>query len=367
MADKRALSGLFGGDDEYDNNVIRGLLGMAAGAFSPQANTAGQALGLGIQSGLGAVDQGRQMTAQAAMQALQKAKLTQELQQQKKWQEMFSGTVGNGQQATGPVASVPPEMRPYLGMMGPEKGAAAAANYIGQNARAYKERELPMSDGTFQKQVSQDNGRTWTNLGSSFDKRDPFVLQQVWNEETNAMDTIAVPRAQVSAAIGGHGGSGGKGDRVVVSRGKPEQMTDAQSAAALYADRARSSDEILEKVEIQGKNYAGRALEKAPLGLGNYFQDPDYQKFEQARRDFINAILRRESGAVINAEEFVNAEKQYFPAPGDSEEVIKQKRENRRIAIEGLSRSAGRTYKPKSVSGVKSKTPTLPPGFEEIR
>jgi hypothetical protein len=63
--------------------------------------------------------------------------------------------------------------------------------------------------------------------------------------------------------------------------------------------------------------------------------------YDQAKRDFINAILRRESGAVISEEEFANAEQQYFPQPGDGPEVIAQKRANRENAIRGIEVSAG--------------------------
>jgi len=62
----------------------------------------------------------------------------------------------------------------------------------------------------------------------------------------------------------------------------------------------------------------------------------DQQSIEQAQRDFINAVLRRESGAVISPGEFTNAQKQYFPQPGDSLKVLAQKRANRTLAIKGL-------------------------------
>jgi hypothetical protein len=70
------------------------------------------------------------------------------------------------------------------------------------------------------------------------------------------------------------------------------------------------------------------------------------QKYVQAQRDFINAVLRKESGAAISQSEFENARRQYFAMPGDSPEVIEQKRRNRMVEIEGLMQGAGRTYKP---------------------
>ena len=66
------------------------------------------------------------------------------------------------------------------------------------------------------------------------------------------------------------------------------------------------------------------------------FANPQEQQIEQAQRDFINAALRRESGAVISDAEFANARQQYFPQPGDSKQVIDQKRRNREMAIQGI-------------------------------
>ena len=60
------------------------------------------------------------------------------------------------------------------------------------------------------------------------------------------------------------------------------------------------------------------------------------QVFEQAQRNFINAVLRRESGAVISESEFANARRQYFPQPGDGPEVLANKARNRQVVIENL-------------------------------
>lgn len=123
-------------------------------------------------------------------------------------------------------------------------------------------------------------------------------------------------------------------------------FNEAQGRSATFADRMSASERNLREVEGQGTNAWGAFLER--LGMpGNYLQSPEYQRYEQARRDFINAQLRRESGAVISPDEFANAEKQYFPRPGDSPAVIEQKRRNRQIALEGMARDSGPAYKPR--------------------
>ena len=125
-----------------------------------------------------------------------------------------------------------------------------------------------------------------------------------------------------------------------------------QGVAAGFADRMVASEQILSDPAIvkamtdpveQGKG-------SVPFGVGNFIVSKEYQMAEQAKRDFINSILRRESGAVISPSEFENAAQQYFPQPGDSPEVIAQKKRNRDIALAGIQRAAGPNYNPATLS-----------------
>jgi hypothetical protein len=78
--------------------------------------------------------------------------------------------------------------------------------------------------------------------------------------------------------------------------------------------------------------------------LTNWTQSEPQQKVEQAQRNFINAVLRRESGAVISPEEFDNARKQYFPQPGDEQGTIAQKQSNRQAVIAALKTEGAHGY-----------------------
>lgn len=135
------------------------------------------------------------------------------------------------------------------------------------------------------------------------------------------------------------GGSGGGG--------KP--LTGDQAKANLFGGRMMESDKILNELQAEGvlrpgniKSIAEGVGSAIPLigqqlgeGLGaatNWTQSPQQQQVEQAQRDFVNAVLRRESGAAISSSEFDSARKQYFPQPGDSPAVVEQKRRNRQIA-----------------------------------
>ena len=128
---------------------------------------------------------------------------------------------------------------------------------------------------------------------------------------------------------------------VIVQRGGAPKMTVDAAKNTGFLIRMQESNQVLDSLEDQGTRFGQQNLDMVPFGLGNYGRDPEFQRFDQARRDFVNAILRRESGAVISDQEFDNADKQYFPVPGDTPEVIEQKRRNRQTAIAGIRVGAG--------------------------
>ena len=127
-------------------------------------------------------------------------------------------------------------------------------------------------------------------------------------------------------------------------------ITEYQGKNALYGTRAQDAHKTLleleDKINVTGLA-AKQGAENVPVigGLlgaaGNTMLSKSQQKVEQAQRNFVNAVLRQESGAVISEPEFQNAKKQYFPQPGDTKEVIEQKRRNRMIAIDGFKKLAG--------------------------
>lgn len=121
--------------------------------------------------------------------------------------------------------------------------------------------------------------------------------------------------------------------------------TAGQETTALYASRISQANKIFDNLEryINNLPVVGTALSGiAP----NFMRDKNYQSYDQAKRNFVNAVLRRESGAVISPTEFENANQQYFPQPGDKPEVIEQKRLNRDLVMKNFIKSSGKAYVP---------------------
>ena len=129
-------------------------------------------------------------------------------------------------------------------------------------------------------------------------------------------------------------------------QGVDKPLTEFQGKAFAYGTRALDADKLLTQI---GTNYSQLATNGAGLvdgipgiaSLANAGLSENDQQVMQAKRNFVNAVLRQESGATISPSEFKNAEKQYFPQPGDKPDVIVQKNANRARVISSFKVESG--------------------------
>lgn len=124
------------------------------------------------------------------------------------------------------------------------------------------------------------------------------------------------------------------------NRGSEEKpLTQDQLKALGFGERVLTANQTIEKV---GHMFTGAVSSITGAGwFPNALKTEERQKFEQAKRDYINATLRRESGAVIGKDEFDSANLQYFPQPGDGPAVLMQKKANRAQNEKNLLREGG--------------------------
>lgn len=118
-----------------------------------------------------------------------------------------------------------------------------------------------------------------------------------------------------------------------------------QETTALYASRINQADDVFASLEsyINKLPVIGTKIQELSP---NFLKSEDFQSYEQAQRNFLNAVLRRESGAVISPSEFDEGRKQYFPQAGDSQKVIEQKRQNRAVVKANFIKASGNAYVP---------------------
>lgn len=112
--------------------------------------------------------------------------------------------------------------------------------------------------------------------------------------------------------------------------------TESQGKALGFYDRTKQSNDTLTNLQTEFNGVLARGGV-----LPNFLKSDNRQVFEQNERNFINALLRRESGAAISPQEFASARQQYIPQPGDGAAVLESKRQNRESAINSLKIEAG--------------------------
>jgi hypothetical protein len=116
-------------------------------------------------------------------------------------------------------------------------------------------------------------------------------------------------------------------------------LSEGERTAVYYGGRLGAANMLLAQYENEGTKLGQAVLGKIPFG--ELVQTEEYKLYRQAKEDFINALLRKESGAAIGQDEFARADQQYFPQPNDPPSVVEQKRQNRERAAELMKMSAG--------------------------
>ena len=117
-----------------------------------------------------------------------------------------------------------------------------------------------------------------------------------------------------------------------------EKANAQQLKAAGFANRTQAANTVLTTLE-DTEDFNPARLDVALLEgsrLGNFAIPAEHQEYIQAKSDFITAVLRLESGAVIAETEFDRENLKFFPQPGDKPGVIKQKRKARARAFDNF-------------------------------
>jgi hypothetical protein len=209
---------------------------------------------------------------------------------------------------------------------------------------------------------SENDTATWIKNVSKFAGIDPNQPIDASDTETNKRLTLAIAQQENGAK---------SADTVAKVFGQPPQqkiqnevekqrliealkpkkepaLTEAQSNAYLYSKRMGVANDTLEKNKDYSSTVlnASKALDGIPLvgTIAHSLLGNKEQKVSQAQRDFVSAVLRKESGAAIGKSEFENASKQYFPQVGDSPDVVAQKAANRKTAVEAIEASVPQEF-----------------------
>ena len=131
---------------------------------------------------------------------------------------------------------------------------------------------------------------------------------------------------------------GAGGFRMVQGAGAGDSrpFTEGQSKDNVYVTRAEGALSVLDPIADTLTSRGERAAEMVPFGMARGMQSDDFQVAKNAGDEFLQAILRKDTGAAITEPEQALYGVTYLPQPGDSEAVLAQKQQARRRAIEAI-------------------------------
>lgn len=115
------------------------------------------------------------------------------------------------------------------------------------------------------------------------------------------------------------------------------KFTEGQSKDNVYATRARGALATLEPIANELASVTQRAANADPTGvIRGAVQTDDFQRAQQAGQEFLQAILRKDTGAAITADEQALYGVTYLPQPGDNPGVLAAKAASRQRAIAAI-------------------------------
>ena len=135
------------------------------------------------------------------------------------------------------------------------------------------------------------------------------------------------------------------GERVIGQK-KPDFSGDKLLAGS-FAKRMIDSQTIFDRLTTDGYDPASTrdyAASKLPVIAQSAAMSAQGQQYLAAKKNFVTAVLRKESGAAISEAEFETEDIKYFPQPGDSAATIEQKRLARKVAIDAMKAQSGGAF-----------------------
>jgi hypothetical protein len=119
---------------------------------------------------------------------------------------------------------------------------------------------------------------------------------------------------------------------------RDQALTEGQGKAAAFADRMKFNEQFIKPFETTATS---RGTQVAGWVMPNEARSDEFQAYEAAKKNWIAALMRRESGAVIGPNEYKDGDQQYFPQPGEGPKLIEQKRKLRAVAEAAMRRESG--------------------------
>ena len=117
--------------------------------------------------------------------------------------------------------------------------------------------------------------------------------------------------------------------------GTMPKLNEGQSKDVVYLTKGAGALPLIDKFGDALTSLTETAAGGVPL-LGNYAKSEEFQQAEQAGKEFLAAVLRKDTGAAVTKPEEDMYGAMYLPRPGDKPAVLTQKKAARTRALKAI-------------------------------
>lgn len=228
--------------------------------------------------------------------------------------------------------------------LGDQEALARKEALMGQEAQKEEARfreKMDFEKAIEERRASLDERKLAAESGSGgkapslvemYDENTGMPYKAVWDPETQGFKRVGGMKAPsgtqlsvdpVTGAVTFQQGSGLK------------PLTEGQSKDTVYSTRAEGALPLIDEMGNALTSLSESVGGQVPA-VGNYLKSPEYQMAENAGREFLAAILRKDTGAAITSQEMAEYGAVYLPRPGDSPQVLAQKQQARARALAAM-------------------------------
>lgn len=182
-----------------------------------------------------------------------------------------------------------------------------------------------------ERRLAAEGGKA-PSLVEMYDEKTGMPYKAMWDPESQSFQRVGGMKAPSGTQLSVDPVTGA----VTFQQGaglKP--LTEQQSKDTVYSVRAEGALPLIDEMGNALTSLSESVGGQVPA-VGNYLKTPEYQQAEQAGREFLAAILRKDTGAAITSQEMAEYGAVYLPRPGDSPEVLAQKQASRARALAAL-------------------------------
>jgi hypothetical protein len=188
-------------------------------------------------------------------------------------------------------------------------------------------------------QMAQQDPKFLEFIGAKGATKAPADVQEyLWfREEEKAAGREPMPYLDFIKAQKGDGLSvqTNPDGTVSVTQGGMPKLTEGQSKDVVYLTKGAGA---LPTIDAMGDALTSlpETVGGAVPVVGEYMKSPEFQQAEQAGLEFLAAVLRKDTGAAVTKSEEDMYGRMYLPRPGNSPEVLVQKKAARRRALKAI-------------------------------